>query len=303
MHLAILIIDILIIVEALGLAWMLRFRFFCVASVVFVVLVVFRLHYALNYQWGFFGKYAVTIAIPLIMAWVGNHFAAQTSENEAVKRLWQFVFSLLSVIALGGSFWVLNNDEKEHDKEMSDLRSGIRNDLTIALVTYNNEHPQHQVTSEQFVELTKHLGDKHGAGYPPISRDTLRATVPVIIADIQRLTERWYFDDGHAENLQRQALLEAGPDKTPDERAKIDKQFIDQRNRLGEEYVKAINPVLKSANYLRDELLRGHALTAEDQNFVNFTIQSEPVSSPYTDYQLGMGFAGYLQRLLNRDLP
>jgi hypothetical protein len=111
MHIAIVVLDILMIATALVLARMLRVWFFYIGFVCFGVLALVRVHYGLNYSWPFVGKYVVSSAIPLVMAWAGNHLAAESSESPTVKKLWRALFITLTILALGGSFWVLPGRE------------------------------------------------------------------------------------------------------------------------------------------------------------------------------------------------
>jgi hypothetical protein len=154
-HIAIRVMDVLIIGLALVWARMLRLWFFYIAVVGFGVLVLMRLHYGLNYPWAFVGKYAVNIVIPLVMAWAGNHLAAKSSETETEKRLWQALFISLTILALGGSFWVLDSEEQAHQTEMKELRAGIKGDFFTSLLQYNSNNPQHQLTSDQVSQIVK----------------------------------------------------------------------------------------------------------------------------------------------------
>lgn len=165
-HIVIRTLDILIIVVAITLARMLRIRFFYIASVLFVVLSVLRLHYGLNYQWTFLGKYGVNVAIPLVMAWAGNHLAAKSSKTDSEKRLWQALFITLTVLALGGSFWVLSNEDNEHKKELSGLRTDITGDVITAIIKYNETHPKNPVTSDQLVGFMRVFNGRPASQYP-----------------------------------------------------------------------------------------------------------------------------------------
>jgi hypothetical protein len=92
------------------------------------------------------------------MAWAGNHLAAR-GETQEERFAWRAFFTIFTLVALVGGFIVLNQQEKEHRAEIdslkSGLRSGVREEMATALIDYNNAHPQHQITAEQFTELTK----------------------------------------------------------------------------------------------------------------------------------------------------
>jgi hypothetical protein len=157
-HIAITVLDVLIIGLSLTFARMLRPWFFYVASSIFAVVAVLRLHYGLNYQWAFLGKYGVNVAIPLIMAWAGNYLAAKSSNTDTEKRLlWHALFIALTILALVGNFWVLDNEDHEHKIELSNLRNDIKFDTKVnmqtALVEYNKANPQHQIPAEVIAKL------------------------------------------------------------------------------------------------------------------------------------------------------
>jgi hypothetical protein len=173
LHIATVMLDVLIVVVALVLARILRLWFFYVALICAAALGLVRLHYGLNYQWTFVGKYAVNVVIPVVMAWAGNYLAAKSSTTETEARLWQALFMALTLLALGGSFWVLSNEERDHTTEMKGLRGDIKDDMTKALVDYNNAHPSNPVTSEQFSELTRSLNQKQN---PTIAAPVVEAT-------------------------------------------------------------------------------------------------------------------------------
>jgi hypothetical protein len=161
---AIRVFDILTIAVALLLARSLRLRFFYAAFGLFVVLSVLRLHYGLQYSWAFLGRYGVNVAIPLVMAWAGNHLAAKSSDSPTEKRLWRALFVTLTVLALGGSFWALSQEDKNHKLELLALRGDIKADFTKVILQYNEAHPQHPITSEQYAEILNAFNTMHVAG-------------------------------------------------------------------------------------------------------------------------------------------
>lgn len=116
-----------------------------------------QLHYGRGYPWAFLREYCVTVGIPVVMAWAGNHLAAEASRTSAEKLLWRFLFACLTALALGGSFWVLKDKDIEHQKEIGKLRGDIKDDMFATILAYNQTHPQHPVTAEQFAELTRSL--------------------------------------------------------------------------------------------------------------------------------------------------
>lgn len=206
MHVAIRVLDIVVLVLVTGVvcnvAVMRGRRFLWAAAIFCAIAAVMRFHYGFTYSWAFLAKYLVTIAIPLIMAWAGNHLAAESTKTESEKQVWRGLFIALTILALGGSFWVLSNEEEQHQTELANLRGGIKSDMTTALVDYNNTHPQHQVTSEQFRELTKGLTALN-VSMPSASRSDedeltnisnarLEEMATDTAAQIKDFDERWY---------------------------------------------------------------------------------------------------------------
>jgi hypothetical protein len=135
-----------------------------------------RFHYGLSYSWTFLAKYGANVAIPIVMAWAGNYLAARSSETAAEKRLWQGLFIALTLLWLGGSFWVLSTEDEQHRREMADLKHEVKGDVTAAIIDYNNDHPQHQITSEQFAAFTKSLNDRKNA-VAPLSSPVIPASM------------------------------------------------------------------------------------------------------------------------------
>ena len=83
------------------------------------------------------------------MGWAGVHLAAEVKDKRE-RNLWQAVFALLAVFGLVVGFLVEKQLDEDHQTEIGNFRNGIKQDMNIALVDYNNTHPQHPITSEQF---------------------------------------------------------------------------------------------------------------------------------------------------------
>jgi hypothetical protein len=158
-HLAIRTLDAVTVLLALGLAEMLGRRFFYVGLLLSVSLSILRLHYGLQYSWTFVGKIAADFAVPLVMGWAGVHLAADV-KAEREKKLWQAVFAMLAIFGLVVSFLVEVQLDEDHKREVNNLRINIKDDVTTAILRYNETNPQHPVTSEQFAELARSLSGK-----------------------------------------------------------------------------------------------------------------------------------------------
>lgn len=137
---------------------MLRRSFFYAALLLFVPLGTVYLHYGLLYSWTFAGKIAADFVVPIAMGWAGGYLAAEVKEGRE-KKLWQIVFGLLAIFGIVVSFLVERQLDEDHIKEMANLREGIRNDFTGAMLKYNEQHPQHPVTSDQFLAMEKSLSE------------------------------------------------------------------------------------------------------------------------------------------------
>lgn len=159
MQYAIQALDILTVAMALALAATVRRSFFYLSLFLCIVLGILRLHYGLQYSWTFVGKITADFAIPLMMGWAGVHLAAEIKADRE-RKLWQAVFGLLAVFGLITSFLVERQLDVDHKTEIGDLRGGIKDDVTTAIFRYNESHPQHPVTSEQFAEFTRSLNTK-----------------------------------------------------------------------------------------------------------------------------------------------
>jgi hypothetical protein len=138
-------------------------RLFLAVMMVLVVVGIIVMRYQFRYEWLFLGRYLVSIGIPVVMAWAGNYLAAK-GETESERIWWRVLFGMLTAFALIGSFWLQSQQEKEHAAEVSNLRSGIKSDMTTALLDYNKEHPQHPVTNEQASEIIKSVFGKQNTG-------------------------------------------------------------------------------------------------------------------------------------------
>jgi hypothetical protein len=97
---------------------------------------------------------AVNAGIPMVMAYMGDHLAAESEESDAKKLFWRVLFFSLAVVGIVGTFFLELQLEREHKVEMSEFQSNVSSDVTknVALTwaQYNREHPQHPLTLEQF---------------------------------------------------------------------------------------------------------------------------------------------------------
>lgn len=148
----------LVVVAVIVQLTLLRFRpkrILLAAVVGAGVIVVAHAHWQFNVSWTALVKFGVNAVIPSVMALAGNYLAAEIKESVIEKRLWRALFVTFAVFGIVGSVFVENQLNKEHQSEMNELRLGIRDDFTVAFIKYNEAHPQHPLTSEQFVELTR----------------------------------------------------------------------------------------------------------------------------------------------------
>ncbi len=319
MHLAIHIADVVIIVLALVLAGMLGRSFFYAAIIVLAIMSVARLHYGLNYSWAFVGKYAVNVVVPLVMAWAGNHLAAKSSETKTEKRLWQALFVSLTVLALVGSFWVLTNEEEEHQKEITKLRSGIKGDMAAELIEYNNAHPLHQVTSEQFAGLMNIVSGLSAKSSTPVVatpskanpfanftneelRDAARSTVKQL-RDYD--PNEWYYLNNKAyrdaTNSIRTPMAHFGRPATPEERQNAENEGREKQAAVNGVWRAKTQPLLTTAALLRTVMLTRRVLPERKQNEDReaVTVFARIANGDYDSSELGAA-TEYLDSLAKR---
>lgn len=264
MHVAIIVLDSLIIVAALALARMLRLWFFYVALLCFGVTVLTGLHYGLNYPWTFVGKYAINVAI-LVMAWAGNHLAAKSSDTDTEKRLWRALFIAITVIALGGSFWVLSDEDAEHKKELGEQRENIVGDVMRGFMRYNETHPQYALPTERSSRTaTRATNDKQAVDDPYqflrnkalISNGELVAAANVTAGEIDNLMGEWRQEiSGEIEPRRNQEIYERDPPLPENERNRLDNDFQKQSDAADKQYGSRVGVLLSRAEGLRKALV------------------------------------------------
>ena len=225
---------------------------FSVGIIAFIVLGVWGLHYRFGYSWRFVGSFAANVAVPLIMAWAGGYLAAEVKPGTE-RKLWQAVFALLAVLGLVGSFWVESHLDQEHQKEMGDLREGIKNDVGVAISEYNQGHPQQPITPEAERQIAKSVREGFEGKARAVSVPTAKVqeeqsdaafkqsldAASGVFGELQYLAGRWQEED---------EVILVSIAMTPDEKRKAkagrDKAYLDQAR-----------PLMIAANYFRVRLL------------------------------------------------
>lgn len=213
MSIGIHVLDGLVVIAALWTARILGRRFFHVGLFLFIalftVLGTVRLHYGLEFSWTFVGKIAVDFGVPLAMGWAGVHLAAEVKQ-ETERKLWQAVFAILAIFGLGLGFVIESRIDDEHKHELNDLRGGIREDMTNAFVDYNKQHPEHPVTSDQFIRIIESVNEKHNVGdsapakirmLSEFSNDELRAVEKDIAQLLRDRMFKFHAEDAKNENV------------------------------------------------------------------------------------------------------
>jgi hypothetical protein len=200
-RLAMVVTDILILGVSLALSLFMRLWFFAVAFAFFIATVLLVVHLVLNYPWVFVGRLTAEFVVPLVMAWAGVHLAADVKEQNQ-RQLWQFVFGALFFVGFTGGVFVEIKLDHDHKQELDNQRLGMKGDMIEALAKYNEAHPQHEVTIEQFQKIVQPLFSARPSA-PQSSQPELivRSRLQQQASDIAQ-TFREYFDAWEREEIQ-----------------------------------------------------------------------------------------------------
>jgi hypothetical protein len=128
---------------------------FFVCIVEFAVIGVLCAHHYCDVSWTLLGKVAVYAGIPGIMAYLGNHLAAESVVSKTEKLFWRILFIGLAIVGIVSSLFLEIQLEKEHNAEQSKLISDVSSNVTNSWVQYNKEHPQNPLTFKQFSDWWK----------------------------------------------------------------------------------------------------------------------------------------------------
>lgn len=141
---------------------------FALSALAFLILLALGFRYEFHYSWTFLGKFAAYVIVPLAMGWAGVHLAAEVKEAKQ-RRLWQSIFAMMFIFAVLVSFYVEKESDAEHKQELSDLRTGIVEDMARYLLSKRDNNEQ-SVTTQRFDQFAKRLDEKIGA----LSKPSLR---------------------------------------------------------------------------------------------------------------------------------
>jgi hypothetical protein len=288
-------LDIAIILLDLLLAGFLRLYFFYLAFLLMTIVALLAVHFARGYSWIFVLKLAAEFVVPLIMAWAGVHLAAEVKEKNE-KVAWQLAFGALFFVGFMGGLFVELNVVDEHTRELQIQRLEIKNDMAEELVKYNDSHPQHPVTSDQFSQLMK------GVFAQNTSQTLLQGMSDSLISvKAQSVAQQLWaaFDKKHGkewaalETFSSKSMGKSGDDikKLAQDRALADSESA-------EDYVRTLAVVLPEANLyraaIRQRLAPSNPETADDQKWESdFTVNA---AAPRSSFQ-GILAAQYLIRI------
>jgi len=130
---------------------------------------------------------------------------------------------------------------------------------------------------------------------------SLLSVGPGIVGEMQYWAQRWYQDDNSLYYQTQQSYSSVPLDIDPKERSRIVQPFIDRQNNLRAMYPKQLQPLVTSANYLREELLRGSEQTPQDKKIAS-TFAKALAGEPY-DYLEMKQMANYMDNLVNKAVP
>ncbi len=290
---------------------MLGRRFVYVAVFLCIALAILRLHYGLQYSWTFVGKISADFAVPLAMGWAGVHLAAEVKADRE-RKLWQAVFALLAVFGLVVSFLVERQLDHDHNKEIGDLRGGIKDDVIAAFLRYNEGHPQHPVTSEQFVALTKSLNGLRDQG-PVKSLQEMPHTpqglpkdevVDLLHKEAAQIRDEWnaYWNvEDQSLDTRARYLRQQGATSEID-KARL-QQLVDARQTIRTMFNIRFAGTVKNAEFLQDEAIRilSTSKTRTTKEDYDKTIILHALATGNLKYDGGhMDLPGYLEGLANR---
>jgi len=130
---------------------------------------------------------------------------------------------------------------------------------------------------------------------------SLLSVGPGIVGEMQYWAQRWYQDDNSLYYQTQQSYSSVPLDIDPKERSRIVQPFIDRQNNLRAMYPKQLQPLVTSANYLREELLRGSEQTPQDKKIAS-TFAKALAGEPY-DYLEMKQMANCMDNLVNKAVP
>jgi hypothetical protein len=153
-HIVMFILDSLSIVIAFVLCSLLNWkrRIPCYLGAALSIGVALRYHR--GYSWVFLAQWVISAGIPIVMAWAGNHLAAKGETTEE-RIFWRVLFYCLTIVALVGSFLVMNQERVDKQIDKDEARRQNKEECRDAITEYNKNNPQHALTPAQIEGLMK----------------------------------------------------------------------------------------------------------------------------------------------------
>jgi hypothetical protein len=207
-----------------------------------------------------------------------------TNDNQLVTNTNNLVTSTNTVVT---DFGILM-------PQLAGLRAD-QQDIATRLLTAREKHDPHAIASLESQAAAAQ------AQVTNLSRTMALSIGPGIVTELRHWGERWQSDETTLHNKIQNVYSSYPPELTPEqsvERRDRLQSLNALRSNLNENYARQVLPILTSANYLREELLRGSQQTDEDKRAaLIFAKPGAGLPMEWDDIQM---VGGYMMKLLNK---
>lgn len=230
-------------------------------------------HFHFQISWTLLGKVAVNAGVPSVMAVAGNYLASALTESDQQRRAWRALFIALALFGLVVSLWLEIELDREHKSEIRGLRNDIGNDFMAQLVKYNQDHPQHQITLQEFSEIArgiKQVPPKAIDPYANFTNERFNEVTKLATADLGMQFGKWMSQQQTVRILAHDGITgwnRQHPQQPANEAAEMQKgeQLVREQDISTEANIK---DVVLHACELRSEIFNNRLETSEKNQFL-----------------------------------
>jgi hypothetical protein len=271
LRLAILTLDILSMVLAFGLLLANGKKWARWPAIVGILLLgtARYLHFQHDVSWVLLGKVGIYAAIPLAMALMGNHLAAEIVASKTEKILWRSVFFVVAFLGITGSFFLEREIDRAHNIEVTTLYTKLD-----WMKNFLGNNPPSNLTKQQMSEVLQ-------AFAKPVPNATPLQESPVLFGMTDDMLARQTLE--FAETLQARWLkhdhdqadvvlmIPVGPGATQDQIRAIHRQQAQKQADIELAYADDLRKLIPQANLyrraIRQRLSVTHPETEEDKKW------------------------------------
>lgn len=244
------------------------------------------------------------------LAALGGLVAVNPPEKESARLRWFYVtcFIFLAGVAVGANLWQRNLEGKKQD-QLQQNETDARNQFAVALRSVQKSNglilnfvanPPKGVTEDQIRSIVRGFTEQQRLASPGMSRDVLRIISLATLQEMRQVNQMWGNEDNAI--LYKTSMKAIDDKERPSPQGDADlRDLIRQRENLNNIYSERIEPTMRNASLIQEELLEGQTKTDEDKKFEAMFVKIL-AGQPIIWGEMSQ-ITGYMTKLITKNFP